>query len=467
MSAFLSLTEAADAIAAGKVSSRELTEECLGRIERHAKRLNCFIRLEGEAALKAAEAADKARARGENLGKLHGVPLAHKDMYYRAGKVSTCGSKILKDRPAPTTATALRRIDEAGALDLGTLNMAEFAFGPTGHNYHFGHCRNPWNTDCVTGGSSSGSGSSVAARLVFGALGSDTGGSIRMPASFCGLAGIKPTWGRVSRHGAMPLSFSLDTVGPLTRRVKDSARILGLIAGADPNDPTASAEPVPDYEAECGRSVKGLRIGVSKGYFERGVSAEVGSAVAAAVQRLKELGGEVVEVTLPDMDEISALMQAIIGAEAAAYHAKWLRTRPDDYSPQVRGRLEGGFGIGAVHYLEALRVRGEVTARFVETVFSRCDALATPTLPMAAAKIAETDVGGGPDMLRVLGGFTIFTRPGNYLGLPALSIPCGFDGGGMPIGLQLMGRPFDEATLFRLGHAYEDATEWHRKPPPE
>lgn len=455
----MSLVEAAEAIAARRVSSRELTQAALDRFERVGKKLNCAIALDAEAALAAAEKADK----GPVQGPLHGVPLAHKDMFYRVGRVSTLGAKLRRDKAA-VTATALARLDAAGAVDLGTLNMAEFAFGPTGHNYHVGHCRNPWNTECVTGGSSSGSGASVAAGLVFGALGSDTGGSIRLPASFCGIVGMKPTWSRVSRYGAMPLSFSLDTIGPLGRRVRDCARLLGVIAGADPEDPTASAAPVHDYEAACGQKITGMRLGIAPGAFTRDVADPVMGAIEKALEVWRGLGGEIVELKLPDLDEISALYQIVASAEAVAVHAETLRRRPGDYSEQVRTRLQPGFAITALQYLDAIRARPEVTARFVEAVFDKCDALVAPVAPFASARIEETDVGGGPEMFRVLGEFTRFTRPVNYLALPGLSLPCGFDQG-MPIGLQLIGRPFAEAMLFRLGHAYEEAAEWYKAEP--
>jgi aspartyl-tRNA(Asn)/glutamyl-tRNA(Gln) amidotransferase subunit A len=455
----MTLVEAADAIAAKRVSSRELTKAALERFERLGEKLNCAIALNPDAALAAATAADEARARG----KLHGVPLAHKDMFYRAGRVSTFGNKNRREK-ATVTATVLARLDGAGAIDLGTLNMAEFAFGPTGHNFHFGACRNPWNTECVTGGSSSGSGASLAAGLVFGALGSDTGGSIRLPAAFCGVAGIKPTWGRVTRFGAMPLSFSLDTIGPLARRVRDCARLLGVIAGSDSEDPTASAAAVPDYEAACEEPANGLRLGIAPAVLGREVAEPVSAAIEKACGVWRELGAEIVELKLPELDEILALYQVIVGAEAAAVHAEGLRRRPGDYSEQVRVRLEPGFALTAVQYLEALRARPEVVARFLDAAFGKCDVLVAPVVPFASARIEETDVGGGPEMFRVLGEFTRLTRWVNLLGLPALSVPCGFDQG-MPIGLQLIGRPFAEPTLFRAGHAYEQATEWYKAEP--
>ena len=265
--ALMSLTAVAKAIAEKRVSSREATQSCLHRIARWQPKLNAFMAIEADEALKAADAADAALAEGRVKGVLHGVPLAHKDMYYDAGKVVTCGSKIRKDFVATTTSTALQRLKDAGTVRLGSLQMVEFAYGPTGHNPHYGAVRNPWNVDHITGGSSSGSGSAVAARLTFAALGSDTGGSIRMPAHFCGVTGLKTTVGRISRAGAMPLSWSLDTVGPLARSVEDCALLVGLMAGADPEDPTASALPVPDYMAAARQSIKGLRIGVPTAFY--------------------------------------------------------------------------------------------------------------------------------------------------------------------------------------------------------
>ena len=255
--ALLSLTEVAKAIAQKRLSSREVTQSCLDRIARWQPRLNAFMAIEAEAALAGADAADAALAKGNKHGALHGVPLAHKDMYYEAGKVVTCGSRIRRDFVATVTSTALRRLKDAGAIRLGSLQMAEFAYGPTGHNSHYGAVHNPWNVDHITGGSSSGSGSAVAARLTFAALGSDTGGSIRMPAHFCGVTGLKTTYGRISRAGAMPLSQSLDTVGPLARSAGDCALLLGLMAGADPEDPTAVSGPVPDYMAATRDPIKG------------------------------------------------------------------------------------------------------------------------------------------------------------------------------------------------------------------
>lgn len=455
------LVELADAIAARRISSLEITQACIARAKALQPALNAFILLEEEAALAAAKAADAAPVRG----KLHGVPLAHKDMYYRAGRVATCGSKIRRNWTAPVTATALARLDAAGAVDLGTLNLAEFAFGPTGHNWHFGHTRNPWNTAHITGGSSAGSGAATAARIVFGALGSDTGGSIRMPAFCNGLAGIKPTWGRVSRHGAMTLSWTMDTVGPLARTVRDCARLFAAIAGPDPLDATAANEPVPDYESACSAPVKGLRIGIPQGYFDDGLHPEIARAWDEAVAVFERLGVAVVRVKVPDLDAVNAAGALVTISEAAAAHRPWMTTRLDDYSPQVRSRLVPGLAVPAVAYLDAQRIRAATTEAFRRDVFGACDAVLAPVFSGPVPTIAETDVGDGPAMPATLGGLTKFSRPFNAMGLPSLSVPAGFDRGGLPIGLQIAGRPFDEATLFALGAAFERETGFHARAP--
>ena len=465
----LSCAGLARAIRARKVTCLAAMQAVLARAASVQKALNCFVRVDTDEALAAARLADAELARGFVRGPLHGVPMAHKDMYYREGVPSSCGSKIKRDMPAPSTSTALKRLDAAGSIQFGVLNMAEFAYGPTGHNYHLGHCRNPWNPECITGGSSSGSGSAVAARAAFAALGSDTGGSIRAPATFCGLSGIKPTWSRVSRHGAMPLSFSMDTVGPLARTVEDCALIMGAIAGADPLDPTASAHPVPDYMAQLARPPKdvmrGMRIGTAKRYFHDHMDPEIEALVRASLETYAKLGAEIVEVDLPDMEPWSYAAVLIIAAEAAAVHANWMRTRPQDYSDQIRARLELGLSVPATTYIESLRLRGIALQQFSRAVFSRVDMLHVPSVNFQTPTIADTDVGGGETMMKVMNTITRLTRPGNFLGLPCLSVPAGFTKNGMPTAVQLIGRQFDEATLFAAGHAYQQATEWHQRSP--
>ncbi len=469
MSALLSLSaaELARRIRARQISATEAMQEVLPAARRAHEKLNCFVRIDEDAALAAARLADGEIARGIVRGPLAGVPMAHKDMYYREGVASSCGSKITRERPAPATATALKRLDGAGALQFGVLNMTEFAYGPTGHNYHLGHCRNAWNPEYITGGSSSGSGTTVAARANFAALGSDTGGSIRLPAHFCGVAGIKPTYGRVSRAGAMPLSFSLDTLGPLARTVEDCALLLGVIAGHDAADPTSSRQSVPDYLAALARPVRGLRIGVPKNYFYDGADAGIEPLVRASLEVFRSLGCETVEIGLPDIEPWNQAATAIIAAEAAALHANWLRERPQDYSDQVRARLELGAAVGATQYINALRLRSHALQAWLGSVMQQVDAVHAPCVAFATPTIAESDVGGGPKMGQVLAQATRLMRPVNYLGLPSLAVPCGFQPHGLPCAFQLIGRPFDEALLFRLGHAYQQATDWHLRVPPQ
>src|SRR5450756_1632521 len=462
--ALLSLTEVAKAIAEKRISSREATQSCLDRIAQWRPRLNAFMAIEADAALAAADAADAALSKGDHQGALHGVPLAHKDMYYDKGHVVTCGSKIRRDFVATTTSTALQRLKDAGTVRLGSLQMVEFAYGPTGHNVHHGAVHNPFAVDHITGGSSSGSGSAVAARLTFAALGSDTGGSIRMPAHFCGVTGLKTTWGRISRAGAMPLSQSLDTVGPLARNAEDCALLLGLMAGADPLDPTAMAGPLPDYMAATRESIKGLRIGVPTAFYVDDLDPEVARILDETVAVLKHEGATIVQVDLPDQRQLTAACQLVLAVEAAAFHKRWLIERPGDYGPQVLMRLQNGLAIPGVSYLEAMRWRGPALAAFNAAV-AGVDAVIAPVAPVPATPIAESDVGNSPGAEAVIQRLTRFTRPINYLGLPALAMPSGFTPGGLPVGMQLIGRSFDEAMLLRIGAAFQRATDFHDRVP--
>jgi aspartyl-tRNA(Asn)/glutamyl-tRNA(Gln) amidotransferase subunit A len=462
--ALLSLTGVAQAIAQKRISSREATKSCLDRIARWQPRLNAFMAIETDEALAAADAADAALATGNARGALHGVPLAHKDMYYDAGKIVTCGSKIRRDFVATSTSTALQRLKDAGTIRLGSLQMVEFAYGPTGHNTHYGAVHNPWGLDHITGGSSSGSGSAVAARLTFAALGSDTGGSIRMPAHFCGVTGLKTTYGRISRAGAMPLSQSLDTVGPLARTALDCALLLGLMAGADPQDPTAATEPVPDYMAATREPIKGLTIGVPSAFYVDDLDPEVERILDETISVLKREGANIVQVELPDQRQLTAAAQLVVAVEAAAFHKRWLIERPQDYGPQVLMRLQNGLAIPGVSYLEALRWRGPALAAYLAAV-SGTDAVIVPGAPVPAPTLAESDVGNGPDAEAVIQRLTRFTRPVNYLGLPSLAIPSGFTKNGLPVGMQLIGRSFDEAMLLRIGAAFQRATDFHERVP--
>ena len=459
----LTLAEVAAAIRSRKVSSVEVTRSLLARIAAWQPTLNAFVRLEGDEALAAAAAADEALARGDNVGALHGVPLAHKDMYYVAGKLAECGSKLRKGFVAPATSTAVERLDTAGAVRLGALHMAEFAYGPTGHNEHLGPARNPWDPTRITGGSSSGSGAAVGARLAYAALGSDTGGSIRLPAHFCGVTGLKPTYGRVSRANAMPLSFTLDTVGPLCRSAEDCGLILGEIAGPDPLDPTTAEAPAWD-QAKTKRPPSEVTVGIPSEFYTQDLEADVAAAYDATIATLRRLGVRFVEVQLPDQAAVSAAALIVLAVEATSLHAPWLRTRAAAYGAQVRARLENGLAYSGVEYLEALRWRGPALAELLAAI-GDVDAIIVPTSRSAAPTIAETDVGAGIGAETAIQAITRFMRPVNYLGLPALVVPAGWSAQGLPIGIQLIGRPFGDETLIALGMAFQQATDHHRKVP--
>jgi aspartyl-tRNA(Asn)/glutamyl-tRNA(Gln) amidotransferase subunit A len=344
--------------------------------------------------------------------------------------------------------------------------MAEFAQNPTGHNAHYGNCHNPWNLPYITGGSSSGSGAAVAARFTYAALGSDTGGSIRLPASACGVTGLKPTQTRVSRAGVMPLSFSHDNVGPLTRTVRDCARVMSVIAGHDPLDPTSASEPVPDYEAALDGDIRGLRIGVPSTYFLDGADDAVVAALEAAVAVLAARGAVIVRMTLPLMDAVSGYGGIISRVEGATIHSRWMRDRPQDYAVHLSARMYGGNAIPGTYYVEALSRRGPVLRAFAAEVFGKVDVLVTPSIKTVLPTLAATDIDHGPPGTEhTFLAVSANTRPFNYLGLPAISVPCGFDPNGCPIGLQIAGRPFAEARVMQVADAYERDTDWHSRQP--
>ena len=464
----LSLTTLASAIAKREVTSESAVKACLDRIALWQPSRNCFVEINGNAALEQARACDShLAAGGKAQGSMYGVPLAHKDMFYRPGVGSTGGTEIRRDWVASTTATVLSRLDQEGAIQVGRLGMSEFAAGPTGHNIHYGHCRNAYNRDHISGGSSSGSGVAVSARLVYGALGSDTGGSVRLPAAANGILGLKPTYGRVSRYGAMPRSWSLDHVGVLARTASDCAVMMNAIAGADQNDSTASAHQVPDYLATLGQSIKGLRVGVpsieSLGYP---IESEVVTGLETSLAVLRELGAVVVPVQMPDMRAVFFVAETIVKCEAATMHREWLKNRPQDYSPQVRSRIEAGLTIPATYYLDAMRLRKQLTEQFLFTTMANIDVLQMPVMCGRVPSIAETDIDGSGDKVRALiGRLTTLTRPINLFGLPSISIPCGFDPLGLPLSFQLVGFPFSEANLLNVAHAYQQLTDFHLREP--
>lgn len=463
--ALLSVTDAADAFAKGEATAEAMVRACLARIDAHDGKVNSVIRLDRDAALEAAAAQDKARASGAKPGPLSGVPMMHKDMYYRAGKVSTCGSKIRRDFKPTKTATVLARLDAAGAIDMGTLNMAEFAQNPTGHNAHFGDCHNPWNLPYCTGGSSSGSGAGVAARFFAAALGSDTGGSIRLPASICGVTGIKGTQTRVSRSGVMPLSFSMDNVGPLTRTARDAARFMTVISGHDPLDATSAPEAVPDYEAALTGDLRGVSVAVPREWFFDGADDVVVRGFEAALDVLKARGAKVTYVACPSLRAIGTYVAVVSRVEAATIHANWMREHPGDYAIHLSGRLYGGYAIPGTHYLEALSRRGPLLRQFCAEAFAGHHVVATPTLRMRVPTLAETSIDASPDNWARHMAISSNTRPFNYLGIPTVSIPCGFDDRGLPIGLQLSARPFGEGRALAVADAYQRETDWHARVP--
>src|SRR5216117_18928 len=463
----MELTAAAmvDAVRAKRVSPVELVRECLARIERRNPVLRAFITVDADGALAAARALEAEAVAGRFRGPLHGVPVAHKDLCVIPGLPTSCGTRTRDYFRSGVPCTAATRLAAAGAILLGKTNMTELAMGPFGDNAHHGDVQNPWRPGHAAGGSSSGSGAAVAAGLAPAALGTDTGGSIRLPAAACGIVGLKPTYGRVSRAGVMPLSWSLDHVGPMTRTVGDCAALLGIIAGHDPRDATSSRRGVPYYERLLDTRVVGLRVELPENYFFDGLAAEMDAGVRAAARVLEGLGAEIVSLRLPDPRPVVDVSNVIARAESAAVHARIARERPHELQPAVRARLEVGFHLTAHDYLQALRLRTRYARAFVAEVFAETDALLAPVIPEPAPALDAVKAGTVDEVVMRMGRFSRLTRPFNGLGLPALSVPCGFSADGRPLALQVVGRPFDEATVLRLGHAYERATDWITRRP--
>jgi aspartyl-tRNA(Asn)/glutamyl-tRNA(Gln) amidotransferase subunit A len=461
----LTLTEVAAAIAARKVSALEATEACLERIARLDHRLRAFITVDADGARTRAHALDAALAAGRHCGPLHGVPLAYKDLCHVRGLPTSCGTRTAEYFTSDVECTAVARLTAAGAITLGKLNMSELALGPFGDNPHHGDVGNPWKRGHVSGGSSSGSGAAVAGGLAFGALGSDTGGSIRLPAACCGIVGLKPTYGRVSRTGAMPLSWSLDHLGPMTRSVRDAALMFELVAGHDPRDATSSPREVGGPLASLDTPVRGLRLALPENYYFDGVTDEVRSAVEQAARTFAALGAQVLTLRLPDPAPMIDVCNVLARSESSTIHARVLRERPHELGAAVRSRLEVGFHISAHDYLQAGRLRARLTRAFVDEVFADVDALLAPTIPEPAPALADVTRPPVEEIVRRMGRFSRLTRPFNGLGLPALSVPAGFTTDGRPVGLQIVGRPFDEATVLRLGHAWEQTADWRRRRP--
>ena len=462
---FSSIADAADKVRTRELSPVELVDAHLGRIEQTDGRLNSFITLLADDAKAAALRAEQEVRDGGYRGALHGIPIGLKDLYYTKGIRTTVGTKILRDFVPDYDAAVTERFQSAGAILMGKLQMHEFALGATSENPHDGPAHNPWNVDCVTGGSSGGSGAAVAAGQVMGALGSDTGGSVRIPAGLCGIVGLKPTFGRISRHGVYPLSWSLDTVGPMTRTVRDAALMLNAIAGHDPRDPSSADRPVEDFAKCIDLGVKGLRVGVPKEFFYDVIAADVRAAVDAAAKALEDLGASVEETSIPVLEHSLTISGAILITEAAEVHLDHLRTRPDDIGEDVRSRLEAGVLTPATDYIKAQRARTVFNSQ-IARAFETFDILLAPCAPIGAPRIGQesVDIDGRPEPALAL--LSRLTRPFNICGVPTVSLPCGFTSEGMPIGLQMAGKPFAESTVLRVAHAYEQATDWHTRRPP-
>ncbi|HEX8552057.1 MAG TPA: Asp-tRNA(Asn)/Glu-tRNA(Gln) amidotransferase subunit GatA [Abditibacteriaceae bacterium] len=475
----LSAYQLADGIRRKKMSCREVTDEFLARIETVEPQVKAFVSVTGEDARRRAESLDKRLASGEDIGPLGGVPVGLKDLLCTKGVRTTCSSKMLENFVPPYDAHVVERLITDGAISLGKLNMDEFAMGSSTENSAFFPTRNPWDLSRVPGGSSGGSTASVAALEVPFSLGSDTGGSIRQPAAYCGCVGLKPTYGLVSRYGLIAFASSLDQIGPIANDVRDTALLLQSIAGHDRRDTTSINQPIPNYLDALSGDVKGLRVGVPKEYFAQGVEPYVVDAVRAAIAKYEELGAEIVEVSMPSTEYALATYYIIAPSEASSNLARYdgvqyglrvvepgddiikmlARTRAAGFGHEVQHRILIGThalssGFYDAYYAKAQKVRTLIRREF-DAAFEKCDILATPTAPTTAFKIGEkTD---DPFSMKLA---DVCTIPVNMAGLPAISLPCGFHEG-MPIGLQLIGNLLDERTLLRAAHAYEEVTEWH------
>ena len=457
------LVEAAAAIQNKTISSRELTDACLACIEACDPELKAFIRIDGDRARDAADRADTDLAAGNKRGPLQGVPLAHKDQFERDGLASTAGSLTRGGKVSTRTATGLARLDAAGALDLGTLNMSEFAFHVWGFNRLLGPPRNPWDSDRIAGASSGGSAAALAARMIFGSIGSDSGGSIRFPAAMSGVVGLLPTHGRLSRYGMLGSSRTVDSPGPMARTVADCARLLGVLAGHDPADPWSSRHHVPDYEAALDAPIAGKTIGVVGDALLADLPPALSDAYRSSARVFESLGVACIEIELTDFEALSALAALVFASEAAATHAHALRRASDDMEPQIRDRLLQGYAYPTAAYIEAINARPDRTRQFIGAAFAEADVALLPAVPDVAPRVADI-VAGTPQLATPLEpGY--FMRAINYLGLPALTVPCGFSERGLPMGYQLVGRPFAEDALLSFGHAFQRATDFHVRAP--
>lgn len=460
----LSAAHAAKAIQARDISPVELTDAYLNRIAELNPRLNAYITVTAERARADARRASDELVAGRSRGPLHGIPIALKDLFETAGIRTTGGGAFHANHIPAQDCTVAQRLRDAGTILLGKLNTHEYAYGVTTNNPHYGATHNPWNLEHIPGGSSGGSGAAIAAGLASATLGTDTGGSIRMPASVCGVVGLKATYGRVSKAGVLPLSYLFDHAGPITRTVEDAALVLNAIAGYDPMDATTVRTPVDDYTSQLHAGVRGLRIGIPREFFFDHLDDEVAAAVETAIAELRKLGADVRDVEVPGVAAGVGAVFGLVLAEAQEIHAHSLRTRPQDFGADVR-QLLGGPTPNAETLMQSLRARDALCVsmrRALESV----DLLVTPTTPIVAARIGQETIRYGGIEEMVLNAMIRCTAPFNATGLPSLSLPCGFTRAGLPVGLQLAGRPFDELTVLRAGHAYEQATQWHLRMPP-
>lgn len=455
--AFFTLATARDALRSGEISSVELTEFYLARIARFDRELNSFITVTPQLARAQAERADAARAQGNLRGALSGIPIALKDLYDVQGVRTTAGSKLLGENTAAANAFVTERLFANGAVLLGKNNMHEFAFGVTNENPHYGNARNPWQTEHITGGSSGGSAAAVAARLCLGSPGSDTGGSIRIPAALCGVTGLKPTYGRVSLRGVVPLSWSNDHAGPIAQTAEDCAILLNVIAGHDPSDPVSVNTPTDDFIALLDEPVSGLRFAMPQLYFQENVDEEIIQAIRAAGKIFEGLGAVCVAKELPTALEMFETNRLTLRVEAATIHRDRVATRADEYGADVLARLQTFQKIRADEYAIARRRQAELRLE-LERFFGGIDFFITPTTAIPAPRI-------GNDAVSLAQQLTAFTAPFDVTGFPAISVPCGFTSRGLPIGLQIVGRAWDEDRLLQVAHRYQQATDYHLKQP--
>ena len=445
----------ARALKGGTVSPVEAVEAVLGRIEERDGELNSFVTVVPERAREAARTAEREIRAGSYRGPLHGVPIGVKDLIFTAGVRTTMGSAFFEDYVPDRDAAVTRKLEEAGAIVVGKTNTHEFAYGTTGDRSRFGPVGNPHDPSRISGGSSSGSGAAVAAGLVYGALGTDTGGSIRIPAALCGVVGMKPTFGRVSKRGVLPLAWTLDHVGPLTRTVEDNALLLNALAGHDPEDPYSVRGETEDFARDLGRGVRGGVVGIPSGFYFERLDGEVAERVGEAIEVFRGLGAEVRPVELPLLRETLDAQRLVLAAEAYAVHAERLRTESEKFDEEVRERVSAGEALRTHEYAEAQHTKLESLRAFGQ-VLQAVDILLTPTVPLPATEIGRRKVRIAGREESVRASLNRFTGPTNLNGLPSLSVPCGTTASGLPVGLQFIGRPFEEATLYRYGHAFEE-----------